>query len=169
MATAAASRKSFSIRDLLKPHRNALLLGFLAAIGDGAANLLQPWPMKIVLDNVLKQKKGGGWLNTFIANATGGDALAMLKFAALSVLVIALIGALCSYAEKYFTTNVGQWVMHELRQRVYFHMQRLSLAYHDENRTGDLISRVTSDIDAIQSFITAGLLDALMNVLTLAG
>src|SRR5271165_1242537 len=110
--------KSFSIKDLLKPHRKALLLGFVAAIGDGVANLLQPWPMKIVLDDVLKQKTGGGWLNGFIASVTGGDALSMLKFAALSVLAIALFGALCSYAEKYFTTSVGQWVMHELRQRV---------------------------------------------------
>jgi ATP-binding cassette subfamily B protein len=160
---------AFNIKDLLKPHKTALMLGGLAAIGDGAANLLQPWPMKIVLDNVLKQKRSGGWLNDFIARVTAGDPLAMLKFAALSVLVIAVIGALCSYAEKYYTTNVGQWVMHELRQRVYFHLQRLSVAYYDENRTGDLISRVTSDIDAIQSFISSGLLDAVVNVLTLVG
>jgi len=161
--------RAFNIRDLLKPHKSALILGGLAAIGDGAASLLQPWPMKIVLDNVLKSKKGNGWLNAFIARVTDGDALATLKFAALSVLVIAVIGALCSYAEKYYTTNVGQWVMHELRQRVYFHMQRLSVAYHDENRTGDLISRVTSDIDAIQSFISSSMMDAIVNVLTLVG
>jgi subfamily B ATP-binding cassette protein MsbA len=160
---------AFKIKDLLKPHKYALMLGGLAALGDGAANLLQPWPMKIVLDNVLKQRKGNGWLNHFLARITADDPLAMLKFAALAVLVIAVIGALCSYAEKYYTTNVGQWVMHELRQRVYFHMQRLSVAYHDENRTGDLISRVTSDIDAIQSFISAGLLDAVVNMLTLTG
>src|SRR6266705_3444136 len=48
-------------------------------------------------------------------------------------------------------------------------MQRLSLAYHDQKRTGDLISRVTSDIDAIQSFITSGLLGSLINVITLLG
>jgi ATP-binding cassette subfamily B protein len=160
---------AFNIKDLLKPHKTALILGGLAAIGDGAANLLQPWPMKIVLDDVLKQKNSGGWLNKFIAHVAGGDPLAMVKFAVLAVLVIALTGAICSYAEKYYTTNVGQWVLHELRQRVYFHLQRLSVAYHDENRTGDLISRVTSDIDAIQSFISSGLLDAVVNVLTLVG
>ena len=41
---------------------------------------------------------------------------------------------------------------------VLLHIQRLSLAYHDQKQTGDLISRVTSDIDAIQSFIASGLL-----------
>ena len=76
----------------------------------------------------------------------------------MAVLAIALAGALCSYAEKYVTTSVGQWVMHDLRRTLYSHIQRLSLAYHDHKQTGDLISRVTSDIDAIQSFIASGLL-----------
>ena len=44
---------------------------------------------------------------------------------------------------------------------LYHHIQRLSLSFHDRSRTGDLISRATSDIDAIQSFITSGLLDTL--------
>ena len=48
--------------------------------------------------------------------------------------------------------------MHDLRRTLYSHIQRLSLAYHDHKQTGDLISRVTSDIDAIQSFIASGLL-----------
>src|SRR5947209_9593711 len=48
-------------------------------------------------------------------------------------------------------------------------MQRLSLAFHDQSRTGDLISRVTSDVDDIQSFINSGLLSSLINVITLVG
>ena len=79
------------------------------------------------------------------------------------------MGALCSYAEKYLTTSVGQWVMHDLRRTLYSHIQRLSLAYHDHKQTGDLISRVTSDIDAIQSFIASGLLGAVVDILTLVG
>src|SRR6202011_1720168 len=71
--------------------------------------------------------------------------------------------------EKYLTTSVGQWVMHDLRRTLYSHVQRMSLAYHDHKQTGDLISRVTSDIDAIQSFITSGLLGALVDTLTLVG
>jgi subfamily B ATP-binding cassette protein MsbA len=59
--------------------------------------------------------------------------------------------------------------MHDLRGRLYSHIQRLSLAYHDQKRTGDLISRVTSDIDAIQSFIASGLLGVLVNAITLVG
>src|SRR5262249_18371570 len=52
---------------------------------------------------------------------------------------------------------------------LYHHIQRLSLAFHDQKQTGDLISRVTSDIDSIQSFIASGLLGAFVNTLTLVG
>jgi len=145
------------------------MLGALAAIGEGVTNLLEPWPLKIVLDSVLKSQPMHGWLNNLVLSVAGADKLAVLKFASAAVLVIAVFGAICSYAQKSLTTSAGQWVMHDLRQTLYCHIQRLSLAYHDRARTGDLISRVTGDIDSIQSFITSGLLGALINSLTLVG
>ena len=59
--------------------------------------------------------------------------------------------------------------MHDLRQKLYFHIQRMSPADYDRNRTGDLISRVTSDIEAIQTFIASSLLGAFIDVITLLG
>ncbi len=162
-------RTMFKITDLLRPHWKALTIGLLAVVGEGLANLLEPWPLKIVFDNVLKTKAGHGWLNHLILTTVGDNKLATLKFAALAVLAIAVLDAICSYTEKYLTTSVGQWIMHDMRRMLYSHVQRLSLAYHDQKQTGDLISRVTSDIDAIQSFIASGLLGALVNSLTLVG
>src|SRR5271166_3543213 len=159
----------FRITDLLRPHSKLLAIGFLAVAGESMANLLEPWPLKIVLDNVLKSRPMQGWLNSWIVTWLGQDQLKILEFAALAVLAIAIIGAGCSYVEKYVTTSVGQWVTHDLRRTLYSHIQRLSLAYHDHKQTGDLISRITGDIDAIQSFIASGLLDALINSLTLVG
>jgi len=95
--------------------------------------------------------------------------LALLKFACAAVLAIAVFDAICTYGEKYLTTSVGQWVSYDLRLSIYAHIQRLSLAFHDQKRTGDLISRVTDDIEAIQSFIMNGLLGVLINVMTLVG
>ncbi len=160
---------SFKISDLLRPHLKTLALGLLAVVGESIANLLDPWPLKIVLDTVLKSKAGNGWLNHLVVSNFGDDKLTILKLAAIAALVIAALGALCSYAEKYLTTSVGQWIMHDLRRTLYSHIQRLSLAYHDQKQTGDLISRVTGDIDAIQSFVASGLLGALINCLTLVG
>lgn len=145
------------------------MLATLAAVGDGVADLLGPVPLKVVLDNILGHKPPTSWLNSLMLSVTGADRLAAVRFAAAAVLVIAVFGALCAYAEKLLSTTVGQWVMHDLRQRLYFHIQRLSLAYHDQKSTGDLVSTVTSDIDSIQSFISSNLLDALINVVTLVG
>jgi ATP-binding cassette, subfamily B, bacterial len=168
-AFSAASRKRLTIRQLLKPHVFSLSLGFLAVLGEAVANLLQPWPLKIVLDEVFQAHKGKTQLPHFVYHFLGADKLAMVKFACLAVIAIALLDAVSTYAEKYLTTSVGQWVTYDLRRALYAHMQRLSLAFHDQKRTGDLISRVTSDIDDIQSFITSGLLSSFINVITLAG
>ncbi|HVH87133.1 MAG TPA: ABC transporter ATP-binding protein [Terriglobales bacterium] len=161
--------KRLTIRTLLRPHLGALALGLLAVIGESAADLLEPWPLKIVLDYVFSGKKASGWLEHFVHSTVGYDKLAILKLACLAVLAIAALDAVCSYAEKYLTTSVGQWVTHDLRLALYSHLQRLSLAYHDQKRTGDLISTVTSDIDSIQTFITSGLLGLLINLITLGG
>ena len=99
----------------------------------------------------------------------GDNTLAVLNFALAAVLMIALVGAISSYCEKYLTTSVAQWVAHDLRRMVYQRIQRLSLAEHGESRTGDLLTRVTSDIDAVQDFITSALLGIVTSLLTLAG
>jgi len=163
------TNRALRISDLLKPHAKALTIGLIAVVGEGATNLLEPWPLKLVIDNVLRSHALHGWLPKAIPQLAHADRMMVLKFAALGALVIAVAGALCSYTEKYLTTSVGQWVMHDLRLRLYSHIQRLSLAYHDHKQTGDLVSRVTSDIDAIQSFIASGLLGVLINSLTLVG
>src|ERR1700733_5086361 len=169
MEKSAGSSKGFTITSLLRPHLKLLVVGFVGVLGEGVANLLEPWPLKVVLDNVLKSKPAQGWLNTWILSTFGHNTLGVLNFAALAVLAIAIVGAGCSYVEKYVTTSVGQWVTHDLRRTLYSHIQRLSLAYHDHKQTGDLISRVTGDIDAIQSFIVSGLLDSMINCITLLG
>ncbi len=156
------------ISDLLYPHWKTLTLAFIAVIGESVTDLLEPWPLKIVFDYVFGSKPMPEWLAGAVA-WLGSDKLAILNFAVLTVLGIAIFGAVSSYFENVLTTTVGQWVMHDLRRVVYHHIQRLSLSFHDQKRTGDLISRVTSDIDAIQSLISNALLGMLVNVLTLVG
>jgi ATP-binding cassette subfamily B protein len=164
-----ATIKKLTIPELLKPHVGALTFGFIAVVGEGVANLLEPWPLKIVLDSVLRSRSMNGWLNHAIQSTVGDDRLAVLKFACAAVLGIAILDAVSSYTEKYLTTSVGQWVTHDLRRTLYSRIQRLSLAYHDQKRSGDLLSRVTSDVEAIQSFINTALLSALVNLITLVG
>jgi len=161
--------KSFSVFHLLQPHWKGLFLGLLAVAAETMAGLLEPWPLKVVLDSVLHTKKSPDWLSRFIGATFGLDNLAILRFTALAVILIAAIGAIGTYVEKQTITAVGQRVMHELRRTFYWHIQRLSMAYHDNKRTGDIISTVTNDIDSIQSAVSSGVLDALYYSLTLIG
>jgi ATP-binding cassette subfamily B protein len=165
----ASAESGLSIAELLRPHRRELWLGLFAIAGESIAGLLEPWPLKIVLDDLLQGKNQHGWLHRMIVETAGSAPRNILVFACLAVLGIAVIDAFCTYAEKYLTTNVGQWVAHDLRRTIYTHVQRLSLAYHDQRPPGDLVSRVTVDIDAIQTFIVSGLLGILVDTLTLVG
>ncbi len=164
-----ARRRGLSIWELLRPHQAQLWLGLVAITGESVADVLGPWPLKIVLDDVIGHKQTHGWLMRVIRGSAGSSPRSILLFACAAVLFIALLDAVCTYGEKWVTTTVGQWVTHDLRRRLYAQVQRLSLAYHDQSKTGDLISRVTSDIDSIQTFIVSGLLSIIVDVATIAG
>ena len=161
--------KKTRISYLLKPHWVPLTLAFVAVIGESVTDLLEPWPLKVVFDNVLGSKHMPEWLARLVYSIAGHDKLSILAFVAFAVLGIAVVGAVSSYFEKYLTTSVAQWVSHDLRRALYHHIQRLSLSYHDNKRTGDLISRITSDIDTVQDFISQVLLGLIVNLLTLGG
>jgi ATP-binding cassette, subfamily B, bacterial len=162
-------QKSFTVVHLLQPHWKALLAGLLAVGAETLADLLEPWPLKVVLDSVLHSKRSPDWLSGLITSSFGQNSLAILKFTALAVIAIAVLGAIGTYIEKQTITSVGQRVMHELRRTFYWHIQRLSMSYHDNKRTGDVISTLTNDIDSIQSAVSSGVLDALYYSLTLFG
>ena len=168
MPPAAKKYKSLRFINLLRPHWKSLTMALLAVTCTVATDVLEPWPLKIVIDYVLQSKRPPDWMSVMVG-WIGQNKLAVLNFAVAAVAVIAILGALSSLLEKYLTSNVGQWVMHDLRRTLYHHIHRLSLAEHDEKRTGDLIGRVTSDIEATQDFITTALLGILANVLTLLG
>jgi subfamily B ATP-binding cassette protein MsbA len=161
--------RRLTIADLIRPHWKSLTVAFLAVVGETATDVLDPWPIKIVVDNVLQGKKLGGALGSIATALFGEGRLAIVDFAVLAVGAIAVVSAVSSYLEKYLTTSVSQWVGHDLRRTLYHHIQRLSLAEHERSRSGDLITRVTSDIEAVQDFINSALLGMVVNVMTLAG
>ncbi len=165
----STSSRRLKIIDLLRPHWKALTVALVAVLGEAFADILEPWPIKIVVDNIHSSNKLPEWLGKVISGLFGNNHYAVLNFAVAAVAFIAVIGATSSYFEKYLTTSVSQWVGHDLRRTLYHHIQRLSLAEHDESRTGDLITRVTSDIGNVQDFITSALLGILVSVITLVG
>ena len=164
-----SSPRALRIIDLVRPHWKALTLALIAVLGETLTSILEPWPIKVVVDNILHSKTLPGLLGLMVTGIFGQGPYAVLNFAVAAVAVVAIVGAVSAYFEKYLTTSVSQWVGHDLRRTIYHHIQRLSLEEHDKARTGDLITRVTSDIEVIQDFIDSALLGIIVNLMTLAG
>jgi subfamily B ATP-binding cassette protein MsbA len=144
-----------------------LSVAFFAMLVTSVTGLIEPWPVKVVVDYVIGSNPMPSWLTAW--PALSDNRLTLLDGVALAVVGIALIGAVGSYVEKYVSTSVGQRIAHDLRQTLYHHAQWLSLAFYERQRTGDMIVRLTSDIDAVQDFVSSMFLGMILDVLTLGG
>jgi ABC-type multidrug transport system fused ATPase/permease subunit len=83
--------------------------------------------------------------------------------------LIAVISAIATYIDNYYTESVGQWVANDLRIRIYDHLHRLSLSYFDKQQTGTMLSTITSDVATIQNFASSNTLSLLVDLLTIFG
>jgi ABC-type multidrug transport system fused ATPase/permease subunit len=152
---------------LVRPHWRLLIVVAAAMLVETAMSLAAPWPLKIVLDSVLDGQPVPGGLSWLAGDAP--DRLSLLNVAAVGTVAIALLQAVSAYAAAYYTVSIGQWIAHDLRQSVYAHLQRLSMAYYDKQRIGPLISTITDDINAVQDFASTSLLDIVMDSLMILG
>jgi ABC-type multidrug transport system fused ATPase/permease subunit len=153
---------------LMRPYRRWLAIVFLAMLVEIATSLAAPWPLKLVIDDALGSHHLPHWLDWAHEYAGfGKHTLGVAMFAGAATLAIALIGAVASYIDNYYTTSVGQWVANDLRLRIYEHLHRLSLRYYDHAKTGALVSTITSDVATIQDFASSSTLDIVIDLLTI--
>jgi subfamily B ATP-binding cassette protein MsbA len=157
------------VLDLVRPYRGWLLIVFLAMLVETAMSLAGPWPLKVVIDNVLSGHRLPEWLRWIDDGALAQSKMGLAAIAASALVVIAVVGALATYIDNYYTESVGQWVAHDLRVRIYDHLQRLSLAYYDKQQTGVLLSTITNDVATVQNFASSNTLDILVDLLTIVG
>jgi subfamily B ATP-binding cassette protein MsbA len=95
--------------------------------------------------------------------------MALAGAAGIGLVLIALIGGIAGYIDNYYTESVAQYVANDLRQKVYHHLQRLSLTFYDTHQIGNILSTMTADIATIQSFASSALLSILIDALTIVG
>ncbi|HME31361.1 MAG TPA: ABC transporter ATP-binding protein [Terriglobales bacterium] len=156
------------IRELIRPYRGELAIILLAMLVETAMSLAGPWPLKIIIDNVIGSHKMSPWLDHLARPMLdGGAKLQVAGLAALAFVVIAVLGAIATYIDNYYTESVGQWVANDLRMRTYHHLQRLSLGYYDSHLTGNLLSTMTTDIQTIQGFASSSTLNILVDLFTI--
>jgi ABC-type multidrug transport system fused ATPase/permease subunit len=156
------------IGSLLRPYRRTLVVILLAMLVETAMSLASPWPLKIILDNVVGNHKLTPWLHRLIGPLLeSGSRIHVAVLAALAFVVIAIVGAIASYIDNYYTESAGQWVAHDLRMRMYHHLQRLSLGYYSTHESGTILSTITTDIQTIQGFASSSTLNILVDLLTI--
>ncbi len=158
------------IRELLRPYRSSLVVILVAMLVQSTMTLAAPWPLKIVLDNVVVSKKLNPWMADLLRPLlVHGHRIHLAEVAALAVVLIALLNAAASYAANYFTESVGQWVANDLRMRTYHHLQYLSLRYYDTHQSGMLLSTITADVLTIQNFASSATLGIVVDMFTILG
>ena len=157
------------VRELLSPYRGWVTIILLAMLVETAMSLAAPWPLKVILDNVVGTHKAPEWLAPFRSSLLGGNKMELAALAGIATVIIASLGSVATYIDNYYTESVGQWVAHTLRMRVYDHLQHLSLGYYDSHQTGTLLSTITDDIKTIQGFASSATLGILVDILTIFG
>jgi ABC-type multidrug transport system fused ATPase/permease subunit len=156
------------IWSLLKPYRSSLVIILAAMLLQTAMSVAAPWPLKVILDNVVGERKLPPWLDDFLRRFMASDGkMQIAAAAAIATILIALLGAAASYLANYYTTSVGQWVANDLRLRTYHHLQQLSLNYYNTHEMGTLLSTITADVQTIQNFASSSTLGILVDMFTI--
>jgi ATP-binding cassette subfamily B protein/subfamily B ATP-binding cassette protein MsbA len=149
-----------------RPHRAPIGLGFgLSALGI-AFDLAKPLPLAIVLDSILGNKPAPALLGPWFAHL---DAVIQLGLAAVAIVVIAVCRGMTTMLSNHLTIDVGQRMVNDLRIALWTHLQKLSLRFHNQQQTGDLLFRVMADTYAIQGIVMNGALPLISAALMLGG
>src|ERR1700751_4248518 len=104
---------------MVRPYKRWLLIIFLAMLIETCMSLATPWPVKIIIDNVIGHHKLPAWLSWMNDVFKSENKIQFAAVAAISVIFLAVIGSVASYIDNYFTESVAQYVSNDLRRRIY--------------------------------------------------
>jgi ATP-binding cassette subfamily B protein len=150
----------------IRPQWPLLLVSGMALLAEVGLRVLEPWPLKVIFDYVLipAQSDRLPW-----PQLTTVDPVLLLTVAVVSIVTITGLRAIAAYWSTLSLAIVGSRVMMRVRDRIYRHLQRLSLGYHHQARSGDLIIRVSSDASRLQEILLTAALPLVTSILTLTG
>ena len=137
---------------LARPHRGLLTLGSLAVLTQSATGLAMPYLVKVAIDRGVVPRH-----------------LGVLNRVAIAYVVLAAVQLLAGRVEILTVAAVGQRVLFAVRNRLFSHLQTLSLDFYEHERTGRVVARMTNDIDAMSDLVTDGLVTFITSVITLGG
>jgi ATP-binding cassette subfamily B protein len=149
-----------------RPYWPHILLVLILQLLSTPLTLLGPVPLKIAVDTVLGSRPLPGWLRGVIPAGLGASAAGLLSVAAAMLLLTAILGSLLDMATDLLQTYTGEKLAQDFRSRLFRHVQRLSLSYHDMTGTSDSTYRIQYDAPAIQRIVVDGLIPLSGSVIT---
>ena len=141
------------LRQMLRPHRGALALSIISVLLVSGSSAIAPILIARVLDSSIEPLKQG-------------DASPLLTLLAFFVAATA-VTAIFSWVNVAYTVRVSLGVVVYLRKRVFRHAQSLSVSFHERYTSGKVISRLTSDIDTVRSFLDSGISQLAITLLSM--
>ena len=136
----------------LRPYLGAVFGSFVLIVLMAGLDLVGPYLTKIAIDEHISQ----------------GDAEGLLRIAGLYLLALGL-AFVVRFGQVWLLQMTGQRVMLDLRREIFGHLQRLHVGFYDKNPVGRLVTRVTSDVDAVNELFTSGVVTVFGDVFTLLG
>ncbi len=151
----------------IQQQKPLIITSFIALMAEIFLHLLEPWPLKFIFDYILVPNFKNKISDLpFIGGITPFNLVTIL---ALTLVVIAALRAFAAYFSVYGMSLVASNILTEVRAELYSHIQRLSLSFHHTIKSGDLITRVTSDIGKLREVTVMALLPLIANSLTIIG
>ncbi len=149
----------------LAPRRKGLSVALVVLLLETATSLAQPWPLALTIDYVLSKNKK---LPDAVPEALSGDALLLAGIAFLIVLIFTATRSIAAI-RRYLLQKLGQQTVFDMRRSLYAKVHELGLDYHGGRRTGDTITRVTSDVKEVRTLLVDSVVEVLSSVLVLVG
>jgi len=134
------------------PYTRVLTLSFVCLFATLAAEMLTPWPLKLILDHVILKRPFTGQL----AGLNGWlerDPLTLLLLLSLAIVVITFAEALFSYINKYYASGTGDRIAADIRVRVFKHLQKMSLSLDESAHSGSVVYLLTSDVKMMKNLL----------------
>jgi ATP-binding cassette, subfamily B, multidrug efflux pump len=159
------SRLMKRLLQYLRPYKWPVGISLVSILFKAAADVLGPYLVAVEIDRYLAPVPRSTPFDPFLsANPYVGIA----QIAGMYVGLIAL-GFLLDYLQTYFMQWAGQMVMFDLRKQIFRHLQHMHIGFYDKNPVGRLVTRVTTDVDALNEMFTSGVVSIFEDVFVLAG
>jgi ATP-binding cassette, subfamily B, bacterial len=158
------------VKPELLRHKGAVAASFASLFGALLVDLLNPWPLKIVIDYVLIGKPVPAhlhFLEQWIPH--GLQASTALGALAASIAVLAVLGGVFAYAQGFMAARIGHSVVYAVRHALFERLSRLTMSYHTGTQVGELQTRVASDTNTIRDAFADWTMKALGELLLLTG